>query len=143
MKAVRQLQALPGKCGMCGSSKREAYIDTNLDFDGYGVFYICNQCVAAMSRKLKIETAEMPELATIVNHLKAMEALIGEINDTVDRRVDFIYRAEQHMRLVSDVLAAASSDAVDSGQAESGEADDTEPAESEPEPVDPVASFKL
>lgn len=42
-------QALPGSCFMCGSGKRDWYVDTEQSFEFYGAAIICNVCIEALS----------------------------------------------------------------------------------------------
>ena len=119
MRVIKHPSALPGKCGVCGSAERQKFIDTNLSFDYYGALYICNQCVQAMATKLKLDTTTFGDLSAVTNHLKTIEALIGDLNDANDRRIQLIDRAEQHMRIISDLLDASEAEPEDSGSSES------------------------
>lgn len=88
--------ASPGNCGICGyAGKDRRYLDPRKDFEFYGTFIICEQCVGAMANDMgflqpaqarslenRVEEAER-ELITLrsaVLQLESVHDLIAGFN---------------------------------------------------------------
>jgi hypothetical protein len=49
-------EALPGSCFLCSTASREFFVDTGMQVEFHGAFYICNECLAEMARLVGFET---------------------------------------------------------------------------------------
>lgn len=58
MRVTNSPEALPGSCGFCGSGQRSFYIDTGLNFEFHGAFYICNLCATELANLVGCSTEE-------------------------------------------------------------------------------------
>lgn len=145
---VSSLPASPGNCAICGKDQHPlGFADARLDFEFYGTFYLCADCIGEYARLFGFispdEFAGMREqLEESIRTNRNLTQAVQSLESTVDNLISDAHRRRRESPLPDHVVSGSSDgDSVDEPDAEptdanAGEsdrlADDTADGSNEP-----------
>lgn len=138
--------ASPGSCAICGkNSHPQGFADARLDFEFFGTFYLCADCVGEYARLFGYVSSD--DLATLRAHLDAQNTELHTLRQAVlglESTVDGLI-ADAHRRnsspVVHDHEPGSSTDSVPSNPVDESDAGLPVGDTTEPESVvEPTAS---
>lgn len=119
--------ASPGSCAICGKNEHpEGFADARLDFEFYGTFYLCGDCVGDYARlfgyvsseDLSVMRAEHDAMNSELNTLR--QAILG-LESTVDNLIADAHRRNR-ASLVHDHNVGRDADSVPSNPVDESDA---------------------
>lgn len=124
-RVVETPQALPGECFLCGSSKREAFLDTNINIEFHGAVYLCQTCVEEIAAYFGMASSKRTShLEERSEHLASQVYEFQKENERLRQLVDgFTYLSEFHSTNGDTSLPGSVS-----GESVSESSDDSSPA---------------
>lgn len=76
--------ASPGVCGICGkSSHPDGFADARLDFEWYGTFYLCADCVGDYARAFGYHS--ISDMDHLYNRIDELEAQVANYENVIAR----------------------------------------------------------
>lgn len=104
MELTYSPQALPGSCYLCGSANRASYIDAGCSVEFHGAMYLCDTCIAEMSRMLGyIAREDYIKLQDNKDELERQVFVLGEKLSAVEESLRVLGNAGYQPRFVVDV----------------------------------------